>query len=614
MNYMHWHLTEDQGWRIEIKKYPRLTEIGAWRNGTVIGHFPGTASDNTRSGGFYTQEDIKEVIAYARKRYITIIPEIEMPGHGSAAIAAYPWLSCFENTPTKLSPNAADLSKQQGGKQVQETWGVFEDVFCAGNDSTFTFLQNVIDEVAALFPSPYIHVGGDECPKTNWKKCPKCQARMQQLGLKTEHELQSYFVQRMEKYVNAKGKKLIGWDEILEGGLAPNATVMSWRGEKGGIEAAKQNHDVIMTPTTYVYFDYAQTKKEDSLVIGGFLPIEKVYGYDPIPEVLPASQAKYILGAQANVWTEYIGNSRKMEYVIFPRMSALSEVLWSPKAKKNFDNFRKKLQTQIERFNLWKVDYSKAIYDLHASILPTKNYKGVLWKLESNLQLRNDCNTNIGITDQPYTDALTANKERISIANAQAYKGPILVQVSKSLKAVLSASCSGSASKDWDNITQDFFINKASGKKITLAQAPASNWSGNGAAFGLVNGVISENGINSSEWLGWQGKDMEATIDLGAITSISSINCHILDRKESWIYPPLYIEAFTSNDGIKYQPAGKTNQFIATKDGMQNASINLSNSKARYAKIIARNFGSIPDGHEGAGNPAWFFADEIQIN
>ncbi len=367
MNTFHWHLTDDQGWRIEIKKYPRLTEVGAWRNGTVIGHFPGTASDNKKHGGFYTQEEVKDVIAYAKKRYVTILPEIEMPGHASAAIAAYPWLSCFSNEPTKNSPNAADATKAATGKQVQETWGVFEDVFCAGNDSVFTFLQDVLTEVTALFPSSYVHVGGDECPKTNWKRCPKCQARMKLLGLKTEHELQSYFVQRMEKFVNSKKKKMIGWDEILEGGLAPNATVMSWRGEKGGIEAAKQNHDVIMTPTTYVYFDYAQSKLEDSLVIGGYLPMEKVYGYEPIPAVLTTAQGKHIMGGQSNIWTEYMDNAGKVQYMIFPRVDALCEVLWSPKEKRNYKDFETRLQSQFKRYDFQGIHYSKASLETSAT-------------------------------------------------------------------------------------------------------------------------------------------------------------------------------------------------------------------------------------------------------
>ncbi len=259
MNYFHWHLTEDQGWRIEIKKYPRLTGIGSCRSGTIIGHYPGTGNDSVRTCGFYTQDEIRDVVRYAADRYITILPEIELPGHSSAALTAYPWLGCTG-----------------GPYQVQQTWGVFKDVFCAGNDSTFRFLEDVLDEVMALFPSKYIHIGGDECPKTSWKSCPKCQKRIKDNGLKDENELQSYFVQRIGKYINSKGRRMIGWDEILEGGLAPDATVMSWRGEQGGIDAAKQDHDVIMTPGSYVYFDHAQSKDEDSVTIGGYLPLDTV--------------------------------------------------------------------------------------------------------------------------------------------------------------------------------------------------------------------------------------------------------------------------------------------------------------------------------------------------
>ena len=343
MNTFHWHLTEDQGWRIEIRKYPKLTEVGAYRDGTIIGHHPGTGNDNIRYGGFYTQEEIKDVLEYAKKRHITVVPEIEMPGHAGAALASYSYLGCTG-----------------GPYEVSQTWGVHKDVYCAGNDSVFTFLEGVLDEVMELFPSEYIHIGGDECPKDAWKVCPKCQKRIKELGLKDEHELQSYFIQRIEKYVNSKGKKIIGWDEILEGGLAPKATVMCWSGEKGGIEAAKQDHDVIMTPTTYVYFDYAQQKNEDSLVIGGYLPIEKVYGYEPVPHVLNDAQKKRILGGQANVWTEYMSNPRKVEYMIFPRVAALSEVLWSPAKSRNWDDFKKRLPLQLKRYDLWGTNYSRA--------------------------------------------------------------------------------------------------------------------------------------------------------------------------------------------------------------------------------------------------------------
>lgn len=357
-NTFHWHLTEDQGWRIEIKKYPRLTEIGGWRNGTIIGRYPGTGNDNTKHGGFYTQEEIKEVIAYAAEKYITIIPEIELPGHSSAAIAAYPELSCFPNEDTKY-PKGAVIAGPTTGKQVQQTWGVFEDVFCP-SEYTFNFLQDVLDEVMALFPSQYIHIGGDECPKAAWKRSEFCQQLMKEKGLKDEHELQSYFIQRIEKYINSKGKKIIGWDEILEGGLAPNATVMSWRGEKGGIDAAKQNHDVIMTPGEYVYFDHAQSKQEDSVTIGGYLPLDKVYSYDPVPKDLTESEATHVLGAQANLWTEYIGNEAKLQYMLYPRMFALAEVLWTPKEKKSWADFERRLPVYFKWLDNNNINYSKA--------------------------------------------------------------------------------------------------------------------------------------------------------------------------------------------------------------------------------------------------------------
>ena len=344
MNYFHWHLTEDQGWRIEIKKYPKLTEIGAWRSGTIIGHNPGTGNDSTPHGGYYTQDQIKEVVKYAADRYITVIPEIEMPGHALAALASYPWLGCTG-----------------GPYQVAQHWGVFKDVYCAGNDSVFQFLQDVLDEVIPLFRAKYIHIGGDECPKDSWKACPKCQKRMHELGLKNEDELQSWFIQRMEKYINSKGKSIIGWDEILEGGIAPNATIMSWRGEKGGIDAAKQHHNVIMTPGQYVYFDHSQTHNDDSLTIGGYLPLQQVYGYEPVPAELTGSDTGYVLGAQANLWTEYMSNPAKVEYMLFPRLSALSEVLWSPKASRNYMDFQHRLADQYKRYALWKANH----YDVY---------------------------------------------------------------------------------------------------------------------------------------------------------------------------------------------------------------------------------------------------------
>lgn len=344
-NTFHWHLTDDQGWRIEIKKYPKLTVIGSKRKESQLGPYT-TAfrGDGIPVEGFYTQEQIKDVVAFAKARFINVIPEIELPGHASAALAAYPELGkgCKENYEYK----------------VQQTWGIFKEVFCP-TETTFKFLEDVLTETISLFPdSPYIHVGGDEVLKDHWKESPEVQAFMKREGLKDEHEVQSYFIRRMEKFINSKGKQIIGWDEILEGGLAPNAVVMSWRGEKGGIEAAKAKHNVIMTPTDYMYFDYGQgDPKFEPLNIGGFVPLEKVYSYNPIPKELTADEAKYVLGAQANIWTEYLKKPENVEYMMLPRMLALSEVNWSPLEAKNFADFKSRLPNQFVRLDMQKVNY-----------------------------------------------------------------------------------------------------------------------------------------------------------------------------------------------------------------------------------------------------------------
>ena len=347
LNTFHWHLTEDQGWRIEIKKYPKLTEIGGYRNQTLIGNYKADGDyDNTRYGGFYTQEEAKEVVAYAKDRYITVIPEIELPGHALAALSAYPELGCGENP---------------GPYTAAQTWGVFDDVFCAGKDETFQFLQNVLDEVITIFPSEYIHIGGDECPKTKWKTCPYCQKRMKDNKLSDEHALQSYFIQRIEKYINSKGRRIIGWDEILEGGLAPNATVMSWRGDEGGIAAAEQGHDVIMTANSYgLYFDHKQgaDMNREPLSIGGLSTLEKVYNADPMPLKLSADKQKHIIGVQANVWTEYIETPKKVEFTILPRILALSEIAWTKKEHKNWKNFSQERAAN----QLAKIDQTATVY------------------------------------------------------------------------------------------------------------------------------------------------------------------------------------------------------------------------------------------------------------
>ena len=597
MNYFHWHLTDDQGWRIEIKKYPRLTTVGGWRNGTIIGRYPGTGNDGLRYGGFYTQEEIREVVAYAAQRHITVVPEIEMPGHASAAIAAYPELSCFPEEPTKnYYPKDCAWAGDSTGKQVQQTWGVFYDVFCAGKENTFQFLQDVLDEVLPLFPSRMIHVGGDECPKANWKKCPLCQQRMKENGLKDEHELQSYFIQRMEKYLNGKGRKLIGWDEILEGGLAPNAAVMSWRGESGGIAAAKQHHEVVMTPTDYAYFDYSQTTNEDSVTIGGFVSLEKVYNYNPIPAALDAEEGKYVLGAQANLWTEYIKNPRKVEYMIFPRLTALSEVLWSAPQKKNWNDFEKRMQVQFNRYNLWKANYSRAFFDLRSSILPAPGNKGVLWKLEtkqSSAQIRYKKHA-AGISFVPTPAEGMLYKTAVPITSSTAITGWCVMD--KMVKG--------------NGISQEFKFNKATGKKITLTTQPAGKYASDGA-FTLVNGVQNEKGMSRSrEFLGFEGTDCDATIDFGQITSINEVIAHTLEQRGSWIYYPQGMEVFTSADGKQFNSIGSANAITDQKT----LKLELASPvKARYLRVWIKNKGIIPTGLPGADHKAWLFVDEIEV-
>ena len=370
MNTLHWHLTEDQGWRIEIKKYPKLTEVGAFRNGTIIGHHPGEGNTEEQYGGFYTQEEVKDIVKYASDRHVTVIPEIELPGHSSAAIASYPNLSCFPEEPTEIfadqgSKKGKEIQAAGTPKLVYESWGVVDDVYCAGKEETFKFLEDVLAEVIPLFPAKYVHIGGDECPKGNWKRCANCQKRMKEEGLNDAHELQSYFIQRMEKFINSKGKSIIGWDEILEGGLAPNATVMSWRGTEGGITAAQQKHDVIMTPNHSCYFDHYQTEdaKNEPLAIGGKTTVEAVYSYNPMPKELGPEFQKYILGAQANVWSEYMPTTDYVEYMILPRMSALSEVVWTSQESREWGDFKDRLQTLAERFEVLGLNYAKHSID-----------------------------------------------------------------------------------------------------------------------------------------------------------------------------------------------------------------------------------------------------------
>ena len=360
-NVFHWHLTEDQGWRIEIKKYPELTEKGSVRKETVIGTLYSGIYDGTPYGGFYTQQEIREIVEYAAKRCITVLPEIEMPGHARAAIACFPHLSCGLEESYELATR----------------WGVFRQVYCP-KDETFAFLEDVLTEVMELFPSQLIHIGGDECPKSSWKKCPHCQMMIRKHGLKDEFELQSYFIQRMEKFINSKGRSIIGWDEILQGGLAPNATVMSWLGEEGGIKAAQQSHYAVMAPHTKYYMDYYQGDPDtEKLCMGHFVPLKEVYDYNPVPEVLKPEERQYIKGVEARVWTEYMENPQRVEYMAYPRALAVAESGWSNPSGKNWENFVERLQDHFGRLDARGVNYSKNLYNVFITITKDDIYSKV---------------------------------------------------------------------------------------------------------------------------------------------------------------------------------------------------------------------------------------------
>jgi hexosaminidase len=417
---------------------------------------------------------------------------------------------------------------------------------------------------------------------------------MKEHSLKDEHELQSYFIQRMEKYLNQKGRTLIGWDEILEGGLAPNALVMSWRGEEGGIAAAKENHDVVMTPGGWVYLDHSQTQNEDSVTIGGYTPVEKTYSYEPVPASLNAEQAKHILGAQGNLWTEYITNPRKVEYMIFPRMSALSEVLWSPKEKRNWEDFEKRLPGHFKRYDFWKANYSRAYFDIKSRIEKRPDRDGLVWILSSK---------------HPAPIEVTTEKGE-PVINLPAPEGKIIpVDGNVTLRASLTEN-----KKALSTISQRFQFNKATGKNITISMQPSPRYPGNGAIT-LVNGVQNDKGLSRSiEFLGFEGPDCEAIIDLGSSQSISNVIVHSLNSGGSWVYPPKYVEVHVSNDGQSYTPAGKTDKFEATNgmNGLMKVAFNPAS--ARYVRVIIKNFGVIPSGMSGAGNRAWLFVDEIEVN
>jgi hexosaminidase len=570
MNTFHWHLTDDQGWRIEIKKYPKLTEIGSWRSGSQVGPYGRREYDSISYGGYYTQEQIREVVAYAAARHITVVPEIEMPGHAMAALAAYPELGCTG-----------------GPYEVQKGWGVFEDVLCAGNDSVFSFMQNVLTEVMELFPSEIIHIGGDECPKESWKKCPKCQSRMKAEGLKDEHALQSYFILRIEKFVNSKGRKIIGWDEILEGGLAPNAAVMSWRGTEGGIAAAKSGHYAVMSPGSHCYFDHYQgDPANEPLAIGGYTTVQKVYSYEPIPAELNAEQAKYILGAQGNVWTEYILTPEHVEYMALPRMLALAEVLWTPKEKRNEADFIRRMEKELSWLEAMNVNASKSLYQVRFKLSQGRDPGTIL------VRTPYDGKGGVMVWQEPEAilaadgDGLTVRSD--AVIKAHGYLG------------------GGPAPADTSTVTIKF--NKATAQKVTLSEPPNERYN-EGGAFTLVDGITAQDKRVNTEWLGWR-KSVTITVDLGSVQEINYLGIGALNETHSWIHLPEKVDFLTSPDGKTFIPYGTRIQ--KSKGGRVAFGVEKV-GEARYVRFAVKHSGNIPEGFPGAGDPAWLFLDEVEV-
>jgi hexosaminidase len=585
MNTFHWHLTDDQGWRIEIKSYPLLTEVGAWR--VDRGETPWTLREQQKDGetptygGFYTQEDIREVIAYAQSRFITIIPEIEMPGHCLAALASYPQYSC-SGGPFKVPPGSV--------------WPI-KDVFCPGNDETFAFLEGVLGEVADLFPSPYIHIGGDEVDKSTWKACPKCQARLAAEGLKTEEELQSYFVKRVEKFLNSRGKTLLGWDEILEGGLAPNAAVMSWRGTEGGIAAARAGHDVVMSPTSHCYFDYYQDDPlSEPLGIGGFLPLRKVYSFEPVPPELNDAEAAHIMGAQANLWTEYVLTSKHAEYMTFPRIAALAEIGWTSKENRDWTGFTGRMEKQFGRYERAGINYSRSAYAVRVFPELDSHKREFVVKLETD-------------THRPDVRFTLDGSE--PVASSRRYEQPLRLKKTGVLKAAafLDGRMIGKPAEE------RLYRHLGLGLPASLTFPYKEQYSG-GGPLALSDGLRGSRSPGDGRWQGFDGADLIAVIDLGQVRKIGRIASGFLQNAASWIFLPSAVEFAVSEDGKEYTIIATQANDVAPlnpEPQIKEFSAQAAGHKVRFVRVHARAIGVCPAGHPGAGDSAWLFADEITI-
>lgn len=565
MNRLHLHLTDGAGWRIQIDKYPLLTQKAAWRSkknwkewwrGDRIFS---QENEPIAYGGYYTKKEAQTLVAYAAKRGITIIPEIEMPGHADEVLEAYPHLKC-EN-----------ISRMTGE-------------FCIGNDSTFTFMQDVLTEIMEIFPSTYIHIGGDEADKRNWKQCSKCQKRIKDNNLKNEDELQSYAIRKMESFISSKGRKLLGWDEILEGGLAPGSTVMSWRGEKGGIEAARMDHDVIMTPGAYCYFDhYQQDPVTQPEAIGGYLPLEKVYAYNPVPAELETDKQHHVLGAQANLWTEYIPTDEHRDYMIFPRIIALSEVVWSDVSKKNWEDFLSRLYYHYGLLQAKNINYCRPADKV--DIKPDINISNGSARITlSTEQYKPEIRYTLDGSEPTGTSTL--------------YESPFDIKGTQQVRAAIFRN--HKAVQKPDTLLLDF--HKALGKKVTYNKKwvsyPAQK------ELTLVNGYKGSLTYQDGQWQGFTS-DMDVVIDLEKEETLNTIDATFMQLTGPGVYMPDYVEVFVSNNGKDFTSVGKAMNDVPTTDAtlrFKTFHVELNRTNARYIRFFAKN-------HTG-----FLFADEIILN
>lgn len=554
MNVFHWHLTEDQGWRIAIDKYSELTKIGAWR----------TELDGSRYGGFYTKKEIKEIIAYASERHVTVIPEIELPGHSQAAIAAYPHLSCT-------------------GEQVKvaNDWGVFKEIYCAGNDSVFVFLEDVLTEVIELFPSEYIHIGGDEAPKFRWENCKKCQKRINEENLKDEHGLQSYFISRIEKFLNKNGRQLIGWDEILEGGLSENATVQSWRGMEGGITAVNSGHNAIMSPTSHAYFDY-DLKAID---------LEKVYSFNPIPFELAKDKHHFIIGGECNMWTEHVPDEANLDSKVFPRLLAMSEVLWSYPEERNYEEFYNRVQHHYPILENKGVKYG--FENIAATINSNvENGQVIIQAKSGNKDLKLKYSWDEASSKTPFTQKLHLEKS-----------GKLIVQAMKNDENY------------GEPTTQEFEHHKALGNFIQY-KSEYNQWYTAGGDSGLVDSKVGSLDFRDGNWQGFWGADAEMILDLGELKEINSISTNYFQYNNSWIFLPEEVQYAVSSDGEHYVNFDSNFPKKLPKERgkfIENFTTQFNMIKVRFIKILAKNIKNVPDWHEAAGSKAWVFMDEIIV-